>query len=64
MRWMDKQKNRTSKERKRMPRQHVQMYMIVKTPRGLVRIDKDGNETPIAPPQKSPKKIGGKRKKK
>jgi len=47
-----------------MPRRHVQTYMIVKTKKGLVRIDKDGNETPIAPPQKSPKKIGGKRKKK
>ena len=47
-----------------MPRRHVQTYMIVKTKKGLVRIDKDGNETPIAPPQTSPKKTGEKRKKK
>ena len=28
-----------------MPRRHVQTYMVVKTDKGLVLIDKDGNQT-------------------
>ena len=46
-----------------MPRRHVQTYMIVKTKKGLVRIDKDGNEVPIVPPKNLQKKRGEKRKK-
>ena len=30
-----------------MPRRHVQTYMIVKTPAGDVKIDKNGNRLPL-----------------
>ena len=39
-----------------MPKRYVQTHMIVKTPKGLVLIDKDGNEKPIESPKKKTKK--------
>ena len=47
-----------------MPRRHVQTHMIVKTDKGLVLIDKDGNETPlIEEEKKSEKKVDTSKKK-
>ena len=47
-----------------MPRRHVQTHMIVKTDKGLVLIDKDGNETPlIEEEKKSGKKVDTTKKK-
>ena len=38
-----------------MPRRHVQMHMIVKTDKGYMLVDKDGNQKPIQPPKKKKK---------
>jgi hypothetical protein len=45
-----------------MPRRHVQTHMIVKTDKGLVLVDKDGNQTPVVEEEKSQNKRPGKKK--
>ena len=44
---MDRRKNHTSGERRIMPKRIEQSYMIVKTNRGDVKVDKDGNRSPV-----------------
>ena len=46
-----------------MPRRHVQMHMIVKTDKGYILVDKDGNETPLKEKKKSKKKVDTSKKK-
>ena len=46
-----------------MPRRHVQMHMIVKTDKGYILVDKDGNETPLKEEKKSEKKVDTSKKK-
>ena len=44
-----------------MPTHHVNKYMIVKTDKGYIKVDKDGNKFPI---NKNKKKRDPKKKKK
>ena len=44
---MVKQKNLTKKERRIMPRRNEQSYMIVKTDKGYIKIDRHGNKFPV-----------------
>jgi|TARA_R110000824_G_scaffold197410_1_gene380946 hypothetical protein len=46
-----------------MPKRTVQTRMIVKTPKGLMLVDKDGNETPLIEKKKSEKKVDTTKKK-
>ena len=44
---VDRQKNLTRRERRIMPRRIEQSYMIVKTDKGYIKIDRDGNKFPV-----------------
>ena len=46
-----------------MPRRHVQMHMIVKTDKGYILVDKDGNERPLKEVKKTEKKVDTSKKK-
>ena len=46
-----------------MPKRYVQTHMIVKTPNGLVLVDKDGNERPLKEVKKTEKKVDTTKKK-
>ncbi len=40
-----------------MPKRYVKTHMIVKTDKGLVLVDKDGNMKPLPAPSKSKTKV-------
>tara|TARA_Y100000034_G_scaffold73031_1_gene87976 strand:+ start:561 stop:710 length:150 start_codon:yes stop_codon:yes gene_type:complete len=47
-----------------MPTRYVDKYMIVKTDKGYIRVDKDGNKLPINKTNKNKKKRSSKKNKK
>ena len=40
-----------------MPTRYIDKYMIVKTDKGYIRVDKDGNMKPLPAPSKSKTKV-------
>jgi len=57
-----KQKNHTKVERRIMPRRNEQSYMIVKTDKGYIKIDRDGNKFPVDEKKSEAKEVEKKEK--
>ena len=59
---MVKRKKLTRKERRIMPKRIEQSYMIVKTDKGYIKIDRDGNKFPVDEKKSEITEVGKKEK--